>query len=89
MVVAYELFLASRTGVSDSDRELAPAEDLEQFHLHLRETLTAIGFLEQDRPERMMATLRQIFGRARLDSRDVAVLRGILTAVDRTSSKKH
>ncbi|MGE5809194.1 MAG: RNA methyltransferase [Nitrospirota bacterium] len=87
MIVAYELFLAAAISVSSGDRELAPAEDLEQFHLQLQETLREIGFLEQDRPERMMATLRQIFGRARLDSRDVAILRGILTAVDRTRSK--
>lgn len=86
MIVAYELFLAARSGVSSEDRKLAPAEDLEQFHLHLQETLIAIGFLQQDRPERMMATLRQIFGRARLDSRDIAILRGVLTAVDRLRS---
>ncbi|HEX9113861.1 MAG TPA: RNA methyltransferase, partial [Nitrospirota bacterium] len=34
MIVAYELFLAARTGVSSGDRELATADDLEQFHLH-------------------------------------------------------
>src|SRR5512143_522601 len=85
-IVAYELFLAALTSVSSGDRKLAPAEDLEQFHLHLQETLMGIGFLERDRPERMMATLRQIFGRAHLDERDVAILRGILSAVDRTRS---
>jgi TrmH family RNA methyltransferase len=88
MIVAYELFLAARTDVSSGDRELALASDLQQFHLHLQKTLMAVGFLEQDHPERMMATLRQIFGRARLDSRDVAILRGILTALDRTRSKE-
>src|SRR5512142_2462336 len=87
MIVAYELYLAARTGVSSEERELALASDLEQFHLQLQEILRGIGFLEQDRPERMMATLRQIFGRARLDSRDVSILRGILTAVDRARSK--
>src|SRR5512144_2129017 len=46
-IVAYELFLAARTGVSSGDRTLAPAEDLAQFHLHLQETLMGIGFLEQ------------------------------------------
>jgi tRNA (cytidine32/uridine32-2'-O)-methyltransferase len=88
MIVAYELFLAARTGVPSGDRELAPAEDLEQFHLHLQETLIKVGFLERDRPERMMATLRQIFGRARLDERDVSILRGILSAVERTRSRQ-
>jgi tRNA C32,U32 (ribose-2'-O)-methylase TrmJ len=31
----------------------------------------------------MMFSLRQIFGRARLEPRDVSILRGILTAMDR------
>ncbi len=88
MVIAYELFVTSRMSVSSSDRELAPVEDLERFYLHLQETLTTIGFLDRDQPERMMATLRQIFGRARLESRDVAILRGILSAVDEERTRR-
>lgn len=88
MIVAYELFLACRTGVSPMDRELAQAEDLERFYRHLQETLQDVGFLDPAKPDRMMATLRQIYGRSRLEERDVAILRGILSAVDRTRARK-
>ena len=50
MVVAYELFIASRADVPSPDRELAPAEDLENFYRHLQETLQALGFLDADQP---------------------------------------
>jgi len=83
MVVAYELFLASAGGVSLPPRELARAADLENFYRHLQETLKVIGFLDADQPDRMMFAFRQLFGRAHLDSREVSILRGVLTAVDR------
>lgn len=83
MVVAYELFRASLKPVPPSPLELAPAEDLEHLYEHLHRTLRTIGFLDDKNSERMLFSLRQIFGRARLDSRDVSILRGILHSVDR------
>ncbi len=88
MIIAYELFLASGTYAGQAAGQLAPLEETEGFFLQLQETLQAIGFLEQDHPERMMFSLRQLFGRARMNSRDVSILRGILSAVDRFSRSK-
>lgn len=87
MVVAYELFRKSREAASPSSFELAPAEDLEHFYAHLRRTLREIGFTSDDNEERMLFSLRQVFGRARLDSRDVSILQGILSSVDRTGKR--
>jgi tRNA/rRNA methyltransferase len=84
MVVAYELFMASGGSLSSSSIELAGAKEVEDLYNHLQETLLTIGFLGQENQERMMFSFRQIFGRARLDSRDVSMLRGILTAIDRS-----
>jgi tRNA (cytidine32/uridine32-2'-O)-methyltransferase len=83
MIVIYEFFIASGMAGSWTDRELAPVEDLERFYHHLETTLQEIGFLDRDHPERMMFTFRQLFGRARLESREISILRGVLTAVDR------
>lgn len=81
MVIAYELFLASLDTVPASDRrELAPSRDLEAFYRQLQETLQDTGFLNPKNAEHMMFSLRQLFGRARLDSREVSILRGILTS---------
>jgi tRNA (cytidine32/uridine32-2'-O)-methyltransferase len=88
MVVAYELFIASRTDLPAQPRELAPAGELENFYLHLQQTLQATDFLGTDHPERMMFAFRQIFGRARLESRDISILRGVLTSVDRMLRKE-
>ncbi len=84
MVIAYELFRASLKPVPPSSLELAPTEDLEYFYTHLQRTLRTIGFLGDENAERMLLSLRQLFGRARLDSRDISILRGILNCIDRT-----
>ena len=88
MVVAYELFAASRGPIAPVDVELALEQDLENFYVHLQKTLKDIGFLDRDQPERMMFSLRQIFGRARLNARDVSILRGVLNNVDRVAGSK-
>jgi tRNA/rRNA methyltransferase len=89
MVLAYELFVAAHgRQLLPSDTDLARKEDLENFYDHLRRTSEDIGFLDRKEPDRIMFTLRQIFGRARLDDRDVSILRGILSAVNRCVRKQ-
>jgi tRNA/rRNA methyltransferase len=86
MIVAYELFLAAGASPSVSQTALAPGADAEQFYCHLQRTLQDIEFIDPSRPERMMLTLRQLFGKARLSDRDIKILQGILSAVDRARS---
>ncbi len=88
MIIAYELFLASGAQVSQLGNELAHGDETEGFYQQLQETLQTIGFLEHDHPERLMFSLRQLFGRARLTGREVRMLRGVLSAVDRCSRIK-
>ncbi len=88
MVVAYEFFVALQTATGEAGRQLAAVEDLEQFYQHLQETLLTIGFLDRDHPGRMMFSLRQLFGRSRLDSREVSILRGILSVINRICSRQ-
>jgi tRNA/rRNA methyltransferase len=83
MVVAYELFLAARTAPAASPAVLAAGADAERFFGHLQQTLQDIQFIDPSRPERMMLALRQLFGKARLSERDIKILQGILSAVDR------
>jgi len=85
MIVAYELFLAAGASLSASLTSLAAGADAEQFYRHLQETLQNIGFLDEEQPDRMMFSLRQLFGKARLSARDIGILHGILSAVDRAS----
>jgi TrmH family RNA methyltransferase len=83
MVVAYELFTAAQAKLQPSEHALAPAAELEKFYEHLQKSLVEIEFVDKVHPEHMMFSLRQLFGRARLDSRDVSILRGILSQIER------
>ena len=85
MIIAYELFLASTVMLPPGNEELAPAGTIEDFYQHLQKTLLDVEFLNRNKPERMMFTLRQLFGRSRLSQRDVSILRGILSAVERAA----
>lgn len=87
MVVAYELFVAARVPLPAAERTLAGTSDLERFFGHLQRTLLDIGFLDREHPDRLMLSLRQLFSRARPDERDLRMLRGILTAMERASKK--
>ena len=44
---------------------------------HLRGLLERVGFLNPQNPDDVMRSLRRLFNRARLDDRDVRILRGI------------
>jgi TrmH family RNA methyltransferase len=91
-VMAYEVRMASITGATSPPQYLADslpasADEMEDFFGHLEETLMEIGFLDPSNPRFLMRRLRRLFLRAHLDTREVNILRGILTAAqDKTSS---
>jgi TrmH family RNA methyltransferase len=85
MVVMYEFYVALSVAPGGPSRELAPAAELESFYDHLRKILADAGFIDPRNAEHMMFSLRQLFGRARLDAREVSILRGILSAVEQGS----
>ncbi len=88
MVVAYELFIAAQAQPHTSERALAHVAELERLYDHLQKTLQDIGFIDPEHPEHMMFSLRQVFGRARLDSRDIRILRGILSQMERAANTR-
>ncbi|MEK6776193.1 MAG: RNA methyltransferase [bacterium] len=81
MVIAYEIFSAAGHQERTESRPLAEVISMEQMFRHFEETLSFIGFLDRDNPDHIMRDLRRIFGRARLDEREVKILRGILRQV--------
>jgi TrmH family RNA methyltransferase len=87
LIVLYEFLVAAMTGRAATGRELAPIDNLEHFYAHLRDLLADTGFIDSRNEERMMFSLRQMFGRARLDAREVSILRGILSAARRDALK--
>lgn len=82
-VVCYELFVASGreypSTIGDQGEEpLATAEQMEGFYRHLQQTMADIGFLHPERSKSIMRRLRRVFNRARLDAKELDILRGIL-----------
>ncbi|MDJ0784393.1 MAG: RNA methyltransferase [Desulfosarcinaceae bacterium] len=86
-LLLYELFLArvdrpDRPPMDPLAERLADQRQLEQLYTHLQATLTRSGFLPADNPAHLMRTLRRLFGRTELETREVQILRGILSSVD-------
>ncbi len=93
-IVCYELFLLSESPatarvVEDAewDAPFAKSEDLERFYAHLEETLVQLEFLDPKAPRQLMARLRRMYGRVRLDEMELNILRGILTETQKWVSR--
>ncbi len=81
-VMAYEARVAASCGQMAPPAESEPArhEDVENFYLHLEQSLLASGFLDPANPRRLIPRLRRLFGRARLEQEEVNILRGMLNS---------
>jgi TrmH family RNA methyltransferase len=79
-VICYELFIQSAAPPPQHrDKPLATAAQLESFYGHLRQTLEDIGFMHPDKSKSIMRRLRRVYNRAALDTKELDILRGILT----------
>ena len=84
-VLTYELRLAALDGTAGEvtrDAPLASTAELERFHVHLEQVLTASGFLDAENPRYLMRRLRRLFLRAEPDRNEINILRGILASLD-------
>lgn len=87
-VLAYELRLrvleaAATLTVVPREQLPASAAEMEGFFLHLSQTLDDIDFHKGRSPVTVMQRLRRLFLRARPDTRELRVLRGILSDAQR------
>jgi tRNA C32,U32 (ribose-2'-O)-methylase TrmJ len=64
------------------------AEALDHFYTHLGEVMVQTGFLDPLKPRRLMRRLKQLFNRTNMDQNEYNILRGILTSVQESLSKK-
>jgi TrmH family RNA methyltransferase len=85
LVLAYEMRLAFLDeGARTPGREVearASAGEVEQALSELRDGLLAIGYLDAQNPERILAELRGLLTRARPTPREVLLLRGLARQV--------
>lgn len=95
-VVAYELRQAINTDApvgadasagaddqADWDRPPASADQMAGFYAHLERVLLGIGFQDPKAPRQSMTRLKRLFARVRPDATEAAMLRGVLTHIER------
>lgn len=70
--------------------EEAPAThaELERYFEHLERTLVTVGFHDPAQPRQLMARLRRLYLRARVEKMEMNILRGILSATEKAASNK-
>jgi tRNA/rRNA methyltransferase len=85
-IVAYEL---RRAAPGDAAAEpqatrLRPAnhEEVERLIAHMEQSMLATGFIDRERPGRIVQRMRRLFARARPEPEEVAILRGFLHSID-------
>lgn len=69
------------------EQEYPLSEDLERFYVHLEKTLSATKFIIPQHPGMVMTKLRRLFNRARVESQELNILRGILSSIDKAIKK--
>jgi len=93
-VIAYEVRMAwlaaEQQDAAPAESEEAPyplVDDLERFYGHLEEVLLNTGFIRANHPGQVMNKLRRLFTRARPESQELNILRGMLASIDSTHKK--
>jgi tRNA (cytidine32/uridine32-2'-O)-methyltransferase len=85
-IIAYELRIKKLTPtaqVSLIQDRAATVDEMELFYAHLTEVMLAIKFLNPQNPGRLEQRIRRLFNRAGLEHREVSILRGILSQMQK------
>ncbi len=84
-VIAYEIFdYHHQTNFNDVSEAVNPAanlQEMEHFYQHLDQLLHQAQFISDEHPNRIMPRLRRLFNRARPDSVEINILRGMFTEI--------
>lgn len=89
-IICYETRVAHLAGIESEQEptEYPLAADQERFFVHLENTLFSTGFIIKNHPGQVITKLRRLFSRARIESQEMNILRGILTSIDKVVSNK-
>lgn len=85
--LSYEIYKQSIATDKETDpllqRKMPTTDEVEQFYVHLEETLTGTGFIMKKHPGKVIDKLRQLFDRAQPDVKEMNILRGVLASIQR------
>jgi len=94
-ILAYEVRIAwlatqeegKEPVIVEDQTQYPPADDLERFYVHLEQVLLKTGFIRTSHPGQIMSKLRRLYNRARPETQELNILRGMLSSID--NEKKH
>ncbi|MEB8678589.1 tRNA (cytosine(32)/uridine(32)-2'-O)-methyltransferase TrmJ [Cronobacter malonaticus] len=94
-VIAYEVRMAwlatqdAQTPAHNEEETPYPlVDDLERFYGHLEQVLLSTGFIRSNHPGQVMNKLRRLFTRARPESQELNILRGMLASIESSRNEK-
>ncbi len=84
-IMAYELRMAlpSIASLPPAARMAAEFKEVESLYGHLERVAIGCDFLDPQEPKRFMRRMRRLFARARLETEEVKILRGVLSALEK------
>ncbi|EOW9428731.1 tRNA (cytosine(32)/uridine(32)-2'-O)-methyltransferase TrmJ [Vibrio cholerae] len=85
--MAYLALLQSSQS-STLQEEYPRHQELERFYAHLEQVIMQTEFISAQQPGQVMNKLRRMFTRARPEAQEINILRGILTSVQKSISRK-
>ena len=89
-ILAYEVRIAwlatqeegKEAVVVEDQTQYPSADDLERFYVHLEQVLLKTGFIRTSHPGQIMSKLRRLYNRARPETQELNILRGMLSSID-------
>ncbi|PUW02972.1 tRNA (cytosine(32)/uridine(32)-2'-O)-methyltransferase TrmJ [Cronobacter sakazakii] len=94
-IIAYEVRMAwlatqdAQTPAPGEEETPYPlVDDLERFYGHLEQVLLSTGFIRPNHPGQVMNKLRRLFTRARPESQELNILRGMLASIESSRNEK-
>ncbi len=90
-ILLYEISINSDTGTKFYDpkvKDPATGREMESMFDHMRQSLMDIDYLDPKNPNHILRTFRRIFGIAGLSTRDIRIIRGLMSRIDWTESER-
>ncbi|RNE82933.1 tRNA (cytosine(32)/uridine(32)-2'-O)-methyltransferase TrmJ [Vibrio cholerae] len=82
------LALQQSSQSSTLQEEYPRHQELERFYAHLEQVIMQTEFISAQQPGQVMNKLRRMFTRARPEAQEINILRGILTSIQKSISRK-
>lgn len=82
LILCYEIFLAVDNPPQHFVPQVALLQETEAMFIQMRDFLQHIDFLKKKDPEYWLRHIRQFFGRTKVLSKDVKIVRGIMRQIE-------